>query len=348
MVRLRWHEPHARRLPATQPSTRPPPGARRPRATRTTDDDEHRVGMVERGEAMRTATSSPRQRLDTSDEQEHGWSPRSRCGARRRCRARKSVVDARRHDLDPTRRRAVEAFELRSFLSAAREDRVGATDDLDLRAHAALWLLVARLGLHPSQRVERRDERQAELVLEPVPSQPRQPVVRMDDVGAPARFEVVAHLVGELVDRLRERFLRKVGRTDVDVAHPEPRLDRDLGSEAISPRAHVHRAVDARLGQGRDELAHVHVHPARVGNARLGERRGVQREDGEATHGRCQRSWAAADSARIFPRAVSFSFRKDSYTLTRVCFCSSVSSGSRRMALTTSISSASSRIPART
>ena len=216
-----------------------------------------------------------------------GWSPRSSAvrAPWRSTGREERVVDTRRHDLDPTRRRAVEALELRSFLGAAREDRVGATDDLDLRAHAALRLLVARLGLHPRQRVERRDERQVELVLQPVPSQPRQPVVRVDDVGAHAGLEVVAHLVGELVDGLGQRFLRKVGRTDVDVAHPEPGLDRHLGRQALAPRAHVHRAVDACLGQGRDELAHVHVHPAGVGNARLGERRGVQREDGEAAHG---------------------------------------------------------------
>ena len=44
-------------------------------------------------------------------------------------------------------------------------------------------------------------------------------------------------------------------------------------------------------------------------DARLGERRRVQGEDSEPAHGGCQRSWAAADSARIRVRAASFSFR---------------------------------------
>ncbi len=186
------------------------------------------------------------------------------------------MIDTWWHDLDAPGSRSVEALELRGFLGAAREDRVGAADDLDLGAHAALGLLVARFGLDASEGVKGRDEREPELVLQAVSREARQPVVRMDDVSAPAGFDVVADLVGEGVDGLGKRFLRKVRGPDVDVAHPKSGFDRDLGRQALTPSADVDSAVDSRLGQGRHELAHVDVHPARVGNARLGEWRRVQ------------------------------------------------------------------------
>ena len=44
-------------------------------------------------------------------------------------------------------------------------------------------------------------------------------------------------------------------------------------------------AVDAGLGQRRHQLADVDVHAAAVALPGLGERRGVEREDGEAAHG---------------------------------------------------------------
>ena len=65
-----------------------------------------------------------------------------------------------------------------------REDRVGAADDLGLGLDAALRLGVAGLGLHPGEGVERRHQREVELVLEPVAGDARQPVVGVDGVGA--------------------------------------------------------------------------------------------------------------------------------------------------------------------
>ena len=82
-----------------------------------------------------------------------------------------------------------------------------------------------------------------------------------------------------------------------DVDDPEPRLDRHLVGEVVAPAAHVDPAVDARLGERGHELADVHVHPAAVAGARLGQRRRVQGEDGQAAHEEGQRRQPTADSS---------------------------------------------------
>ena len=46
-----------------------------------------------------------------------------------------------------------------------------------------LDLLRAGLGLNPVERVERRDERELEAVLDGVTGEPRQPVIGVDGVG---------------------------------------------------------------------------------------------------------------------------------------------------------------------
>ena len=183
------------------------------------------------------------------------------------------VVDARRHDLDAARAsrrrggRAARPPRCSDARIASEQPMTSAS-----ASHAALRLRVAGLGLHPGQRVERGDERQPELVLEPVPGQARQPVVGVDDVGAAwsprgrrATLSANSSTVSGSASFGGRADRRRCGRT------------RNPGStatsgQAVAPRAHVHRAIDARLGQRRDELAHVHVHAAAVAGARLGER----------------------------------------------------------------------------
>ena len=213
------------------------------------------------------------------------------------------VVDAGRHDLDASRRRAVEPGQLVGLLGAAHADGVGAPDHLHLGPIPQRRLAVAAFGLDPRQRVEGRHQRQVELVLEPVAGHARQPVVGVDDIDAAAAVDVVHDAVGELVDDAGQLLLGQVGRAGVDVHDPEARLDRDLVGQVVAPPAHVRRAVDARLRQRRHQLAHVDVHAAAVAGARLGERRRVERKHRQPPHREGQRSSASGDSAPFTNRA---------------------------------------------
>ena len=125
-----------------------------------------------------------------------------------------------------------------------------------------------------------------ELVLEAVAGHARQPVVGVEGVDVTEALEVTAHPVGEGVDHLRELLLGEVGRTGLDVHHPEPGLDLDHLGRVGVPAPHEHVGLHAGLGQGGHELAHVDVHAPAVALAGLGERRRVQGEDGESAHHR--------------------------------------------------------------
>ena len=70
------------------------------------------------------------------------------------------------------------------------------------RARAS-GLVVVVLGLHPGEGVERRHQRQVELVLDARGRPRRQPVVGVDGVGGVISREAVEHAVGELVDERR-------------------------------------------------------------------------------------------------------------------------------------------------
>ena len=228
------------------------------------------------------------ERLDAADEQQHRRSvepvPERRAGPEAVAGREEGVDHAGRDDLDAVGRRAVERHELLRLGRARRGDRVGAIHDLGLGLDPALGLGVAGLGLHPGQRVERRHQRNVELVLEPVAGHARQPVVGVDGVDVVRAPQVGEHAVGELVDDFGQLLLGQVGRTGVDVDDPEAGLDVDDVGQVVAPAAHVHRAGDAGLGQRRHELAHVDVHAPAVARAGLGQRGRVQREDGQRAH----------------------------------------------------------------
>ena len=205
----------------------------------------------------------------------------------------------RRNDLDAVGIRAVELLELRRLGGGVGEDGVGAPDDLGLGIDAPLRLEVARLGLDPCQGVERRHQRQVQLVLEAMPGDAREPVVGMEGVGgvgATVGGEPRQHTVGELVDDLGEGLLGQVDGPRRNVHHPEPRLDVDDVGQPIGPAPDVDVARHAGLGERRDQLAYVDVHAAAVAGPRLDERRRVQGKDRESSHQEPQRPPSPRDS----------------------------------------------------
>ena len=93
------------------------------------------------------------------------------------------VVDAGRDDLDALGIGAVVTHELVLLLERRRDDEVGTAHDFgfDPRPHRHV-VGETDLGLHPVEGVERGDEREIELVLQPVTDGARHPVVRVQHV----------------------------------------------------------------------------------------------------------------------------------------------------------------------
>ena len=151
-------------------------------------------------------------------------------------------------------------------------------------------------------------------MLEAVAGDARQPVVGVEGVDVREADEVLADAVGEVVDDVRELLLGEVGGPGLDVDHPEPRLHLDDLGAGLVATAGEDVGAHAGLGQRRHQLADVDVHAPAVALPGLGERRGVQREDGETAHGRGpeggQRS-ASTSSSSVAPEPISFSWRND-------------------------------------
>ena len=244
------------------------------------------------------------ERLDPPDEQEEATIERQAEGAAGLgpvAGAEERVVDPGRHDADARRLAAVERRDLLGLDRARGQDRIGAVDDGRLGlgppvGHVRLHLLGHRLGLHPVERVERADQRQVQLVLDHVAGQPRQPVVGVHrgvgqaavpsppDIGA-AAIRSSTPAVNSLDHRGQGLLGQDVERAGRDVVDPQARLDVDDGGEVGRPGPGEDVAGDAGAGQGGRQLAHVDVHAAAVTRAGLGQRRRVQREDGEPAHG---------------------------------------------------------------
>ena len=254
--------------------------------TRPADDEQQRVGSSEGGKRPDRHVGTL-ERLDPSDEQQHRsvgrQLERGACAGLVAGREER-VLDTRRDDLDAALRIAVEAPELALLLGAADADRVGARDDLGLGPVAPDRLRVAALGLDASERVERRDERDVEDVLEAVGDDAAEPVVGMNDVGAAVGLQVLEHPVGELVEDVGERLLGEVVRPGLDVDDAMTGLDEHLGREPGAIGSGVRGALDTRLGERRHHFAHVDVHPTAVARTGLSERRRVERDHGHSLH----------------------------------------------------------------
>ncbi len=196
-------------------------------------------------------------------------------------------VDPLRHDLDALRIGAVVADELIALGVGCRDDEIGAANDLRLDAGPQGHLVVEPdLGAYAVERVERRDERQVELVLQAVADRTRDPVVRVQHVvGRPAPLEEGAGTLAERRDELGKLlpWHRRAGPGgDVQDAvaglhHHDRRL---LG--VLQPREHVDR--DTRSRQRRRERVHVHVQASGVATPRLGQGGGVDAQHRHPLH----------------------------------------------------------------
>ena len=196
------------------------------------------------------------------------------------------VLDGRRHDLDRAGGVAVQAAELALLLRAADADGVAAADDLRLGPVPPRRLEVAALGLDPGQGVERRDERQVEVVLEPVADHAAQPVVAVDRRRRRARR---AGARGRrAVNSSSSSASASFGRSNGPAGTCTTRWPGSTTTSGARPGpvgAGVRRALDAGLGERRRDLAHVDVHPAAVAGTRLEQRRRVERDHRDALHG---------------------------------------------------------------
>ena len=228
------------------------------------------------------------------------------------------MLHAGGHDLDAIGLGAVVTDELACFLGAGREDGVGAADHRGLGADAMVVVFV--VGLDARERVERRDERKLEIVLQRVAGQAREPVVGVDGLDAVIEGdETLAHRGGELFDDVRQPVLGDDRcRARLDMVDAEARLDRDRLREAGSPRAREDLARDSGPGQRRRKLADVDVHAPAVAGTWLCQGRRVQRENGDAGHDLAQPVYPAADSSSpdlssgTLTRVPSFSCRNAS------------------------------------
>ena len=186
-------------------------------------------------------------------------------------------------DLDAFGIGAVVADELGALVGGGRDHEVGAAHDLGLDARPERDLVVeADLGPHAVERVERGDERQVELVLQPVSDRAGHPVVRVQHVvvGA-ATLERGARRIAEGRDQLGELTTgHRCAWAGVDVQDAKARLDDDERRLLGVLGACEHVDQHTRPRQGRGERTDVDVHAAGIAATRLRERRRVHTQHG--------------------------------------------------------------------
>ena len=198
------------------------------------------------------------------------------------------VVDAGRDDLDAFGIGVVQRRELRAFVLGRGEHHVGARDHVVFDAGAQLRIIFdTGIGLDARERMERGCEREVELVLQPVCDGTGEPVVARGarrPVATRAAAPRDASTKGST--RSMQLVLRNRGdRTGLHVQHAESRLDdHDLALVRVLG-AGVDVALDTGPGERRRERCDVHVHAAAVARTRLGERRRVHAEHGNAALG---------------------------------------------------------------
>ncbi len=233
---------------------------------RSSDEHEHRVTMRHLSEGANGDVGTF-QGLDAADEQQHRPIERQFQGSTRSrlvARGEEGVLDGGRDDLDAPVRLAIQPFELLLLRVAADADRIGACDDLLLGPIPPPRLRISAFRLHSSERVERRDEGDVEVVLESVAGNAAQPVVGVDGVDAGAGADVSEDEVVELIEHLGERFLGKVARSGRNVHDSVPWLDEHLRIVVGARTTRVGRALDPRLSKRGGDLPDVDVHPATV------------------------------------------------------------------------------------
>ena len=290
VVRLRRHEPHL--VVDAELVDEPVPHAAQlgfaVGAARTADDHQLTVGIVERGEAAHREVDAL-QRLDAADEQEHAAARRDRGGARAAARSpgrEHRVVDAgrRRPRCDRGRRRSSVASCARSSSVDASIRSAHATTSCSMRARCSGSSSIPASALTCASVWNVATSGRSSRVLEPVRDRARQPVVRVQDVDRWRREQQCASAASTngSTRSTRSCFGDRLARAGVDVQHTEAGLDlHDVGLlRVLGTRVDV--ALDAGPGERRSERADVHVHPATVARTRLGQRRRVHAEDGDA------------------------------------------------------------------
>ena len=226
--------------------------------------------------------------LESPDEQQHrrvGVDAERLAGLGPIAGREEGVFDAERHDVHSRRVGVVEANELLGLDVTAREHRVGAGEDRRLLESTVLGLGFERVRLHTLERVKGHDEWNIELVLQTVTSESAQPVVGVDRVGGTRTAKRRRDRVGEFAhERGQLVAFEGPGGTGRHVVDPKTGLDADDVAlvRVVTSGVDVHLVAEA--GQRTRELAHVDVHPSTVTGARLGQRRGVIREDRETCH----------------------------------------------------------------
>ena len=259
-------------------------------AARAADNQQHRVRIAELRQRLHREIGAL-QGLDPTREEEGGGVTETQRSPFLRATAgihgmEDLVVHARRHDLDPILGRAVQHLQLIALGTGGREHQVGAVHDLVLDPGAQLRIIVdAGIRLDPRQGVERRDEREIQLVLEPVPDRAREPVVRVQRVVRDALIDQVERGRDHGIDELDEIVLRhRLGRAGVEVNDPETRLHLDRIGLTRMLAPHQHIALDAGPGQGRCQGPDVDAHAPAITRAGLRERGAMNRKDGETAH----------------------------------------------------------------
>jgi len=185
------------------------------------------------------------------------------------------MVDAGGNDLDASRVCVVVRHQFVEFGDRVGGDHIGTRHHVGLGIDPALWFEIAGFCLDPCQRVKGGDKRQVELVFEPVTGNSRQPVVGMDDIDRIGEKHR-SHPIGELVDDAGEIFLGEIHRTGINVDDTKTGLDLNLVGQTVGPPPHINRAVGPDLGQRRNQLSHVDVHPSCIARPRLDQGRGVE------------------------------------------------------------------------
>ena len=114
------------------------------------------------------------------------------------------MVDAGRDDVDAILGSTVEAEQLLAFLVGRGDDEIGAAHDLGLDARPEVDLVAqSDLRLHAIEGVKSGDEREVELVLQPVSDRARHPVVGVQQVvGAVGALDEIAGAAGEFGDEV--------------------------------------------------------------------------------------------------------------------------------------------------
>jgi hypothetical protein len=106
----------------------------------------------------------------------------------------------------------------------------------------------------------------------------------MHDISWVIAANVVEYQIGKRWNERLKFFLGQSELTSGNMNHPMIGLNQDFSGQTSAPLTGIRGDFNAGVGKTRNEFANVHIHPARITNPWLGQRRGVEREHGYASH----------------------------------------------------------------